>query len=384
VYLLVPPGLRRGLLGGILITLVPLGIFLIASINPSGWALLAAATLLVSTLGYLRTDDRRRRIGLGALAGLSLLIGAGARADAAVFAVVSLGTALVLTVGTPGFHLRRIYLPLVLMLLAVPAYLSASQTSHAALAAGGDGLELNRLIRIVLSVPFLWTGGLGQWGLGWLDTNMWPAVWIGSWTVFAAVVFVAVAGARGRRALAVGLVALAALVVPSYVQYLSGYPVGAVVQARYVLPLLTLFAVTALLRLDGTAFQLTRGQRWFVVAVLTFGNAVALHTNLRRYVTGADWLGFGLDRGVEWWWRIPFSPMTVWTAGVLAFGAAAVLLTTEFAPARTADGPVAAPDGSAAAPDDGSASGGPGGRFGAFVAVEPGSAATIGAGPPRP
>ena len=46
---------------------------------------------------------------------------------------------------------------------------------------------------------------------------------------------------------------------------------------------------------------------------------MSLHVNLRRYVTGADVFAPNLDSAPEWWWSIPFSPMTVWFLGTLAF-----------------------------------------------------------------
>src|SRR5262249_31646182 len=45
VYALVGTGLRRALVGGAILTAVPYGMFLIPSINPSGWGLTSATTL---------------------------------------------------------------------------------------------------------------------------------------------------------------------------------------------------------------------------------------------------------------------------------------------------------------------------------------------------
>jgi hypothetical protein len=156
------------------------------------------------------------------------------------------------------------------------------------------------------------------------------SVWVGSWSVFAGVLFVAVSGVGMRWRLALGLVALAALAVPTYILYISGVQVGVGVQPRYLLPLLTLFAVTAMVRLDGAAFRLTAGQRWIVVALLTFANSMAMHTSMKRYLVGFDGISFNLNHDVEWWWQIPISPMALWFLGTLAFGAGVTLLTREF------------------------------------------------------
>src|SRR5690606_27517275 len=147
--------------------------------------------------------------------------------------------------------------------------------------------------------PALWIGGMGSppplrdfqpawpWGLGWLDTAMPGVVWVGLWGTYAAILFVAVAHASRRRVVAVVVVAAATLLIPAYVQYLTAPLVGGYVQPRYVLPLLVVLAVTAMIRLDGDAFRVTRGQRWIIVTVLAVANATALYANLRRYVTGS-------------------------------------------------------------------------------------------------
>jgi hypothetical protein len=352
VYLLVPVGLRRAMLGGALVTAVPLGVFLIPSINPSAWAILSATTYLVSLLGYLTVDDRRRMIALGSIAGLSLLLGAGARADSAAYAVVATGAALVLVWRRGGLSWPRLVLPGVLAIVAVGFYFSTGQTVAVDPDATTKPHSLNRLLHTILDIPALWIGATGApapqhdfergypWGLGWLDTALPSVVWLGGWTVLALVLFVALAGATRRRLLAVGLVAAAALAVPAYAQYLIAVPVGGIIQPRYVLPLLTVLAIVAMVRLDGTAFRLTPVQRWTVVGVLSLTHAVTLHTNLRRYLTGTDVTAWNLDRDIEWWWSVPFSPMVLWLVTSAAFAGALVLLTAELV--APADAPGAA------------------------------------------
>jgi hypothetical protein len=65
----------------------------------------------------------------------------------------------------------------------------------------------------------------------------------------------------------------------------------------------------------------------FVVTIgLSIANSVALHSNIRRYVTGIDVGGYNLDRDLEWWWSAAPSPMAIWTVGSLAFLIAALLV----------------------------------------------------------
>jgi hypothetical protein len=353
VYLLLPAGLRRAQMLGTLLTVVPLGLFLIPSINPSSWALLSAATFVTSLLGYLTVEDRRRRIALGGLAGLALLIGAGARGDSASYAIVAVAAVVILTLRTGRAALRRMIYPGVLAVLAGVAFLAVGQSTAASPGQStADHFSPGRLVRVAIDIPALWMGSAGSrvgkttidWGLGWLDTGMPAVVWVFVGCLFAAIVFHAMTGATKRRMLAASLVLLAAWVIPTYLLYITNQFVGDYLQPRYVLPLLSMLAVVAIARLDGDAFRLTRGQRWTVLGVLAVANAAALFTNIRRYVTGNNAHGFNLDRNVQWWWHGPISPMAVFVVGVCAFAVALVVLTTDLTAKEPAAGS-ASPDG---------------------------------------
>jgi hypothetical protein len=58
-------------------------------------------------------------------------------------------------------------------------------------------------------------------------------------------------------------------------------------------------------------------------AVIFFGvalsNSLALHNNMRRYISGLGDAGFNLNANIEWWWNMPLSPMIVWAGGSAAF-----------------------------------------------------------------
>ena len=337
VALLTPAGLRRGLLTGFLVTSVPLGMFLFSSINPSGWAILSVPVLFVTTLGYLTTDERRRRLALGGLAAVALLIGAGSRGDAAMYAIVAIGAAAIFVARRDLAYGRRLLYPALLAVIAAWAYLSAGQSLAASQTPPQGTRSLWDIFDLVFTVPSLWTGALGGWGLGWLDTHMPAFVSIGAWTIFAAVTFLGIAYRGRRRAIAVALVGLAVWFVPTYILFISGYRVGDYVQPRYILPLMALFAAAILVRPTGPAFGLSRGQRWTLVLVLGAANASALFVNIRRYVTGTDVLSPNLDRHVEWWWGMPVPPMGVWILGSVAFLVGAYLITRELVSSPTTD-----------------------------------------------
>jgi hypothetical protein len=82
----------------------------------------------------------------------------------------------------------------------------------------------------------------------------------------------------------------------------------------------------ALLQLPGRLIDPTRTQLWVVGIALSLANSVALHTNIRRYISGDEIADWNLDRHVAWWWDMPITPMVVWAFGTAAFAGAAALI----------------------------------------------------------
>ena len=165
--------------------------------------------------------------------------------------------------------------------------------------------------------------------LGWVDTQMSNWGTVIPLAVLALVVLALIAH-RGWARAAYGGLLVAALAVPlmvlqrSHLSVDSGY-----VQARYLYPLM--LAVVGL----GAYGIIRRGvlpafPRWALPtawAVMTLLAALALHIQIRRYVSGLDVsnLDLGVHRG--WWWiGSPISPMGLWLIGSAAMGATIALL----------------------------------------------------------
>lgn len=337
LFVLLPSTRRRTLLWGWLITLVPLGMFLIASNNPSGWAITGVGTAFLALLGWFETAGRRR-IALGALYLIGVVMAAGSRGDAAVYIIGASVTVLILTVvRTRGWSLLAI-LPVVGMVIAMVFFLASGQagvgatgfTSAAApvLAPGEQaptGLALAAYNLLML--PYLWTGVFGTWALGWFDTVL-PA--LVPWAATSAFVVVAFAGLGRldwRKAIATSGVLFVLIALPTYVLTAGGDMVGSQLQPRYLLPLVVLFAFLLVTEPPGSAIIFTRLQTVAIVGAVVVANLVALQVNIRRYVTGSNEQGFNLDAGAEWWWTgFPVGPMAVWVIGALAYaGLVAVL-----------------------------------------------------------
>ncbi len=336
VVALVPPMLRRVTAWAFLLTSVPMGMWLISSINPSGWAIVSAGTQWVC-LYALPDAVGWRRPALAVLAVLTALMGVGARTDSCLFTLIAIALVFILR----HREILRSRLALVIgTLVAVSAvffFLRASQ-STAALDAFGTVLDRNQLSGTALfwsniqNLPSMWTGIWGAWPLGWIDTQLPPVVLVGSLLPWAALMFPALRGNSRRQVIVLALLGAALVTYPLYLVTRSHLPIGEGVQPRYLVPLAVMLTGMALMATRSRSYVPGRGQIALVVVALGSANAFALHTNIRRYVTGLDVVGFDLDRGREWWWNIPLSPMAVWAVGSIAFVAMAWLVLTTFSP----------------------------------------------------
>ena len=330
LFWLLPLQRRQTLVWSLLVSLVPLGMFIIPSTNPSGWAVLSAGTLWLSLVGYLESTGRHR-IGLGVIALIATIIGAGSRADAAIYAGLAVAIALFLTYRRTREWMLAAIVPVALLALAMVFFFSAGQG-----AAVSSGLAPEHVAPVdspivlalanLINIPTLWAGVFGFTGLGWLDTVMPSSVWFAGLSVFSGAVLIGLSARVPRKALAVIVVVGSLIVIPTVLLVQSNSIVGANVQPRYILPLIVILAGLVLFQSVETRIRIVPVQKWIIIVALALSNAIALHTNIRRYVTGADVPSVDLDSGAEWWWNIPFSPMFVWVVGSVTFAAILIIV----------------------------------------------------------
>jgi hypothetical protein len=198
---------------------------------------------------------------------------------------------------------------------------------------------------VLLEVPQLWTGGLGdRWGLGWLDTPMPALTSVATVGVFAALLALGLRGAARPRIAAVAVAVAGLFALPAVSLVATGLVVGEQYQPRHYLPaLLLLLGAATLADARSPGPVLGRGARVSLAAALALANAAALHVNARRYTSGLTQARvWDLNDGAEWWWPALPAPMTVWVVASMAFAVLAWLVlglfaaqpTSETAPAR--------------------------------------------------
>jgi hypothetical protein len=327
-----PARLKLLPLVGLFLTITPLGSFLIASNNPSGWAYPAVIVFFSAMTSFLARESRSATAVSGVLAICAVVIGAGARADAALYVVLVLGVSWILMWDRKRVDLFSIALSVAVVALSVSFYLNAGQSAVLLREQGAPGFDVGNFVSNLLGLPTLWAGALGTWGLGWLDTAMPATVWLATIGLYFAVVFGSLRAMGVRRAVSVALVALALIVVPMYVLTRENIPIGVGVQPRYILPLLAILVMAAWFPARGKeALKPSLPQIYVTLLGLWVANAIALHVNIRRYVTGVDVKSANLDANVEWWWpALAISPMGVWLTGTIAFGILLVAIAGSF------------------------------------------------------
>jgi len=344
LYVLLPNARRPALVWGWAITTMPLGIFLIASNNPSAWAVMGVGSAWLALLGWFETTGKAK-LALGGIFALAVVMAAGARGDAALYSIVAIGAVLVLAFEPVKRFWLNAILPAALAVVAAVFFLTSRQVSSGTGGFGGGGTGSGAGIEgegeplsgfgliayNLLNIPKLWAGVFGDWGLGWLDTSMPAVVSLGAIGVFVAVGFVGFGRLSWRKSLVLAALGAVLWLLPTYVLVQGGDSVGEGVQPRYILPLIVLLGGLLLVTRGNQRISFTRGQLVLVAGTLSVVNFVALHMNIRRYVTGIDEPGANLNSGLEWWWSFAPSPMVVWLLGSFAFAGLVIVLVRELA-----------------------------------------------------
>ena len=327
------PTARRLACYALLPSLVPMGLYLIVSVNPSGWSVAGVTAVALGLHGLLTADRRWRAIlaGAAALAGAALT--AISRQDAAAFCTI---VAVALTIlhwqrlrdlfrAQSPLQLLRLLVPVAIAIIGVLGFLSGTQM-QSAVHKGSDQAPslINQIfvdVQSLLSFSFAFSGYGAYGALGWLDTPM-PditvlavlLVWFGlawyglrHWTWSKGIAFAGIAGTM--------------LALPLVTLLIAGVYVGTYFQGRYLVPLVPVLLLVILSRSGQTdgCRPLNRWQTGAAIAALAVAQSFGLYTVIRRYIMGMDGNFYHLNIHIEWWWPFGPSPESTWLLGSLGF-----------------------------------------------------------------
>ncbi|MFC2472597.1 DUF2142 domain-containing protein [Actinomyces sp. oral taxon 169] len=319
-----PQRMRRPFVAAIVASWIPMGIYFIASNNPSSWSL--SGLLAYSAATFMAPQQKgRRRITLVICAVIGAVMCLTSRYDAAFFLLV-VGFALLFAVpwrrgGWVGLGALG-----TVALLGVGTFMASSQVSKVSYflrafdtsdpAASADKQSFFDKFIIGLETAPKYLGGFWghTWTPGWYDVPLEiraPYVL----TIMAAGAFVAIALRRGgwRKWTAMAIIVGAMVLLPALFYANGAMEYIELYQARYIFPLLapTFFLMLAVDQDEGAWFSVP--QAVWVTACASLCQTITLHTLLLRFVQGiGEQWEVNLNKDIQWWWSMPVSPMVVW------------------------------------------------------------------------
>lgn len=312
-------------------TMVPLGWFLIASNNPSSWAITGIIASFFALTAFL-TSKGKSALGFAILYLFEVTISAGSRGDAGIYLSVVSVAAIILCF---PFKKTKVVLPLMGSLIGILFFISTKQANVASTGLASIAIDVSGrtpidvLVNNLLKVPALWLGAFGLWPLGWLDTYLPAVVWILSGSVFLLCISISLKFISIKQLwVAIGLIGILYLL-PVYVLQQGLNLVGEQVQPRYLLPLILILAAVLFSNLGmiNGPFHKRPPLNILLIVMVGISNSISLLSNLNRYVNASgNWKLPFLNNNSWWWEGLPLSPIAVWIFGSLAFGFAIYFL----------------------------------------------------------
>ena len=101
------------------------------------------------------------------------------------------------------------------------------------------------------------------------------------------------------------------------------------IMALYLVSLVT-FSASAVTSRRSANFNFSKSSLVTIFLTISLGQSLSLHQSIRRYITGTNISGWNLNKGAQWWWTHGPSPLSIWMIGSVAFSTALfiVLLMT--------------------------------------------------------
>jgi hypothetical protein len=303
-----------------LVVNIPLGFFLLSSVNPSSWLYIFSFLFLPLTYRIFAEKNQAYLFMTKLLIlGLTFLLSLNARPDTLLFASI-FGITLLPVIFSSEVKKLRTRIAIYLLTLFISTYLILSIWSRSNLVNFRESKISSW--EIVTSLPSIITGVFGGWGLGSLETTMPPVTYVGSFVIVLALLFYGLRFVNLPEAVSIFLIGLFVFIVPFFVLLRSNLRVGEWLQPRYILPIFYVLIGLSLIVIFRSFHEkslLIIVNLIFFLSSITF--IFALHTFYRRYVAGMDNFNLFLEKTNSWWWEFSIfpNPFTFFTFTVIVY-----------------------------------------------------------------
>ena len=306
------------------VTLIPVSIFFLTSINPSSWTIIGIGFYWAFLWDFLEVEKiiERKKIVVGLI--LSSILSIGSRSDASIYILVInflFVVSLFFERNTVKELAKKNILIMAISLWSLFQFIYNKQFE--AESTGGEkvsGIEL--FFQNFAELPKYYLGIFGgrgpdvwPFGLGWFDTQIpitVPILGVASLLVVLLFVF----NKMGlRQKIFVYVLPLFMILIPLSILQLRQSNATYFLQPRYLIPLLIVFIGALTVEIKSINKQKITS---FVLISLTLGNSISLFTNLKRYTVGLD-SEVNFFSKIDWWWNFPITPGFTWVVGTVAF-----------------------------------------------------------------
>lgn len=330
--------IRRALLLSWGLALVPIGIFFIASTNPSAWLIPAIGTYWAFLATWLNSNHVSRERRILTLAGLftALLLSLGARSDGFIYICVVTVAILIWNfrvVTHPKNWVRVLSLGIAVAIpVAISMYLffnRYSEIEFTAPAAQTSTDQPNPFAKTVVEFPAfimgllgaqgpqsgLSTGGANRflegystagfyYGIGWMDFNLPSLVGILSGLATFGVIFVAMKRYGAWQVAGILITTLSVVALVMWMRAAVNYQNVVQIQPRYIFPIFLASIGIALCVPVIRRALLSRLQALLVTIFLITSGSFAWLATATRYAVGPDAAYTNFGQTPVWWWGI--------------------------------------------------------------------------------
>jgi len=285
-----------------LIVNIPLGFFLVSSINTSSWII--SFSILFSVLIYLiYTTSSFLDIKI-ILAIFIFLIADNTRPDTKLIAM----SILVSTLPMAAINLKQsnkkvmfYFLTLVVFFILLFGILTRSKIADLGRV---NPIPIWEHLYRITSIPL---GVFGGWGLGSLEIDLPALVSVSTNFLILGIIILALKNSTLQVNFSIIMFSLLIYLIPLFVITRSNLQVGEWYQPRYILPLfipLIFACINSIIH-----FNISKSSILIItytVSVISF--AMSMHTVVRRYSHGSELLVLNLNSNYYWWWSLDYIP----------------------------------------------------------------------------